>query len=490
MLRAPMLFNSWSFLIFYPVVTGLYFVTPGRARWVLLLVASAYFYMAFVPRYILILLLAIGVDYAAGLLIGRSTGSARRRWLIVSVLVNVGILAFFKYFNFINDNLRVAAQSAGFSYGLANLDIVLPIGLSFHIFQSLSYTIEVYRGKQAPERHLGIYALYVMFYPQLVAGPIERPQNLLHQFHAEHPFDAERMARGHRRMLWGYFKKVVVADRLAPMVAAIYGAPREHHGLPLIVATLCFSIQIYCDFSGYSDIALGAADTMGVDLMRNFRTPYFSRSISEFWTRWHISLSTWFRDYVYIPLGGNRVSRARWAVNLVVVFLLSGLWHGANWTFIVWGALHALYLVVAIVTGPLREQWRPKLSRAVSEPVRAMAARLGVFALVSFAWIFFRAASVSDALYIASHLTSGLASQLSPAGVVDALRRLHTGRDELFLAVAAIGILLAVDAWGGRLATWIDRLPRAARWATYYTAMAGVLLLGVHSSSAFIYFQF
>ncbi len=274
-----MLFNSWSFLVFYPIVTALYFVTPGRARWALLLVASAYFYMAFVPRYIVILLVAIGVDYVAGLLIGRSSGAARRRWLLVSVVVNVGILVFFKYFNFINDNLRAAAHATGLRYGLAGLDIVLPIGLSFHIFQSLSYTIEVYRGKQAPERHLGIYALYVMYYPQLVAGPIERPQNLLHQFHATHRFDPERMVRGQRRMLWGLFKKVVVADRLAPMVAAIYGAPTLHHGLPLILGTLCFSIQIYCDFSGYSDIALGAADTMGVESRcpRGFATTSTSR---------------------------------------------------------------------------------------------------------------------------------------------------------------------------------------------------------------------
>ncbi len=332
-----MLFNSWQFLIFFPVITTLYFVLPHKYRWFLLLVASCVFYAAFVPAYLLILGATIIIDYVAGIYIEKNLGKRRLLFLIISVAANVGTLAFFKYFNFFNDNVSYLAHFIGWNYPIQSLKILLPIGLSFHTFQAMSYTIEVYRGHQKAEKHLGIYALYVMFYPQLVAGPIERPQNLIHQFYEQHKFEYQRVADGLKLMAWGMFKKVVIADRLSILVNQVYGNPTEFTGFPLILATVLFAFQIYCDFSGYSDIAIGAAQVMGFKLMDNFNRPYFSKSIGEFWKRWHISLSTWFKDYVYIPLGGNKVGKWHWQFNIFLVFLISGLWHGANWTYVIWG---------------------------------------------------------------------------------------------------------------------------------------------------------
>jgi len=488
-----MLFNSWDFLLFFPAVTALYFAAPFRARWLVLLLASSAFYMAFVPRYIFILLFTIGVDYFAGLAIASRKGAARKRALVVSVLANVSILVFFKYWNFLQDNAAALAGALAIPYPAHRLDIILPIGLSFHIFQSLSYTIEVYRGNQPVERHFGVYALYVMFYPQLVAGPIERPQNLLHQFHAAHPFDYDRAARGLQRMLWGLFKKVVIADRLAVMVTNVYGDVHRATGLTLILATVLFSFQIYCDFSGYSDIALGAAEVMGYELMENFRRPYFSKTVSEFWTRWHISLSTWFRDYLYIPLGGNRVSRARWSANLMIVFLVSGLWHGASWTFVVWGAIHGAYLMAAIWTSDLRARLRAASGLASFPRVGRALDVATVFALVTFAWIFFRAKTLGDAWYVATHLSSGLGAQLaSSAGIRAAIRPLTMNPIELAVAILALSVLEGVHLAQRRvkLRAAIALLPAWQRWGLVYGAVLGVILLGVYSHQAFIYFQF
>ena len=329
-----MLFNSLEFLAFFPIVTVLYFVLPHRIRWFHLLVASCLFYSAFIPAYLLILGFTIVVDYFAGIWIENAVGARRRALLGASLVANVGILAVFKYYAFLGSTYTAVAGVFGHAGSFPLLDIILPIGLSFHTFQAMSYTIEVYRGHQKAERHFGVYALYVMFYPQLVAGPIERPQNLLHQFRELHTFDAERVGLGLRLMLLGLVKKVVVADRLAIVVDRVYDNPELHTAPALTVATICFAFQIYADFSGYSDIAIGAAQVMGFTLMRNFDHPYIARSISEFWKRWHISLSTWFRDYVYFPLGGNR--RGTWITqrNLLVTFMVSGLWHGADWTFV------------------------------------------------------------------------------------------------------------------------------------------------------------
>lgn len=305
-----MLFNSLEFLIFFPIVTFLYFILPYGRRALLLLIASCIFYMAFIPRYILILFFTITIDYWAGLQIERAQKERRRKFfLIASLVANIGALALFKYYYFFSANIAWLSHFLGFGFSLPFLDIILPIGLSFHTFQALSYTIEIYRYQQKAETNFLTFALYVMFYPQLVSGPIERPQHLLHQFYEKHDFDCNRVVEGLKWMVWGMFKKIVIEDRLALIVNKVYNQPTEYAGWMLVLATILFAFQIFCDFSGYTDIALGIAKVMGFKLTNNFNHPYFPKSIFEFWKRWHISLSSWFRDYLYISLGGNRVPK-------------------------------------------------------------------------------------------------------------------------------------------------------------------------------------
>jgi len=352
-----MLFNSLEFAIFFPVVAALYFLLPFRWRTPMLLVASSIFYMAFIPAYILILLVTILIDYWAGIYLERVTGRGRRTLLIVSILATCAVLFVFKYYTFFTGSFAGLSGWLGWPLSWPTLHIILPIGLSFHTFQSLSYVVEVYFGRQKAEKNFITYATYVMFFPQLVAGPIERPQNLLHQFYENHSFDYERVTSGLKRMAWGFFKKLVVADRLALYVNDVYASPPAFNGLQLTIATVFFAYQIYCDFSGYSDIAIGSARVLGFRLMENFNTPYYSSSISEFWRRWHISLSTWFRDYVYLPLGGSRVSAPRRYFNLLTTFTVSGLWHGASWTYVFWGLINGLYLVFGLATKEFRSRY-------------------------------------------------------------------------------------------------------------------------------------
>jgi alginate O-acetyltransferase complex protein AlgI len=485
-----MLFNSFTFLIFFPVVVAVYFAIPHRFRWAWLLGASCYFYMAFIPVYILILFFTIAVDYAAGLLIENATGARRRSWLIMSLIANIGVLAVFKYFNFLNANVRAIAEVFHWPYGMPALSLVLPIGLSFHTFQAMSYTIEVYRGRQKAERHLGIYALYVMFFPQLVAGPIERPQNLIPQFYQPHEFEYDRVTSGLRRMAWGLFMKVVIADRLARYVNIVYNDPSSFHGLTLVVATLFFAFQIYCDFAGYSHIAIGAAQVMGFRLRENFNRPYLAQSISEFWSRWHISLSTWFRDYVYIPLGGNRAAKPRWYYNLFVTFLLSGLWHGANWTFVIWGALNGFYLICSLATAQLRERialatglaHRPRLHTII---------RIGTtFTLICVAWVFFRANNLQDAITV---FTQTLARPTLHQLIPFALRGEGITKLEVAYSFLLIAGLVTYEVFAGRIGLPRKFLlqPAWVRWPAYYAFCMAIWLLGISTEAkAFIYFQF
>jgi alginate O-acetyltransferase complex protein AlgI len=468
-----MLFNSPHFvLLFFPLVTILYFLLPHRWRWSFLLVASCYFYMCFLPYYILILLFTIVVDYFAGLLIAGSRGRRRKMWLVCSIVANVGVLAVFKYWNFATGNLNVLAHAIGWNYGLPALSLVLPIGLSFHTFQSMSYTIEVYRGNFEAERNFGIFALYVLFFPQLVAGPIERPQNLLPQFHARHYFDYERAVNGLQLMLWGFFQKMVIADRLAPVVDQVYSKPEQHSGFALILATVLFAFQILCDFSGYSDIAIGLARIMGFKLMLNFRQPYLAQSVTEFWKRWHISLSTWFRDYLYIPLGGNRAGRLHRCLNVLIVFMVSGLWHGANWTFVIWGGLNGIFVVCEDLLN---------LQRRSPSVLLAGVRRLVTFALICITWVFFRAQSAGQAFSIIGKMVRDPAITL--AGV---------GRWPLAVSGILIGGLMLVSLGRERIALgqFITVQPVWLRWLTYVAAGIAVLLLATFSSREFIYFQF
>ena len=442
--------------------------------------------MAFLPIYIIILGFTIVIDYFAGILIEKTSGQKKKWFLIASLIANIGVLAVFKYYNFLNDNLSFLLNVLGYHNSIPNLSILLPIGLSFHTFQAMSYTIEVFRGNQEAEKKFGIYALYVMFYPQLVAGPIERPQNILHQFYEKHVFDYKGITNGLKLMAWGFFKKVVIADRLAATVNLVYNDPRDFDGLALIIATFFFTIQIYCDFSGYSDIAIGSAQVMGFKLMKNFDRPYLSKSISEFWTRWHISLSTWFRDYLYISLGGNRVTKARLYFNLIITFLISGLWHGANWTYIIWGGLNGLYLIIELLlTKPfakainlLKLQHFPFLLTIVKV--------VFTFSLVSITWIFFRAKTVDDAYYILTHLfsnfkMSGVFIKLSIA-IFD------------FLIISFSILMLFLIEWFQRnrsVIQWLNLKPLYFRWGVYVLLGLIILLFGAYEQNQqFIYFQF
>ncbi len=487
-----MLFNSIEFLLFFPIVTIIYFILQHKHRWWWLLAASCLFYMAFKPEYLLILGFTIVVDYWAGIFIEQSSGKKRLWFLILSLVANIGVLAFFKYTNFA---IFALAQANIAHFKL--LDFILPIGLSFHTFQAMSYTIEVYRGNQVAERHFGIYALYVMFYPQLVAGPIERPQNVLPQFYKIQSFDYQRIVSGLSLMAWGLFKKVVIADRLALFVDKVYNSPLEYSGIPIWVATFFFSFQIYCDFSGYSDIALGSAEVMGFKLMKNFDRPYFSKSISEFWRRWHISLSTWFRDYLYIPLGGNRQGKKRQYFNLFFVFTVSGLWHGANWNYLIWGALHGIYLIFGSLTKSAQDKFFQFVRISQFQLILKSFNVIVTFLLVSFAWMFFRAdyLEMSQCWHLVSHIFVNLPSlsELSNKQYITQNIFLNFEVKEFLLAILLIIFMESVHLYQRKhsIRQWISQRPLLVRWVIYLLFAFSFLILGVFDKPAqFIYFQF
>ena len=468
-----MIFNSVHFIFFFIVTTILYYALPHRFRWAFLLAISCYFYMVFRPIYILILAGTIVVDYVAGLFLESTTNPRRKKiFLVASIIANVGVLAVFKYYNFINDNLTELLGVFHLKNEIPMLRILLPIGLSFHTFQAMSYTIEVYRGKQQAEKHFGMYALYVMFYPQLVAGPIERPQNILHQLKEKVVFNYDYIVSGLKLILWGLFVKVVIADRLSIYVDIVYNSPEHHSAISSLVATLFFTFQIYCDFSGYSSIAIGCAKVLGIDLMINFRRPYMSTSIREFWSRWHISLSTWFRDYLYIPLGGNRVSVYRNMFNLFFVFLVSGLWHGANWTFIIWGALHGFYLMMEIVIDRLVPSI--KLPRSIRWILN--------FVLVAIAWVFFRASNFQTAKQILKNIYT---FKPGPLYIGNASYLVYSFFAILFLFTAEYN----AEKLNNRYA-WLYSERKVLRWSAYLLLILTLLSIGVFNGGQFIYFQF
>lgn len=493
-----MLFNSLHFFFFFLIVSGLYFMLPYRIRWFLLLMASCYFYMIFKPVYILILFFTIVIDYFAGIWIDGAQGKNRRTLLLLSIVANVGVLAIFKYFNFLNANFSVLFSFFGQSNPIPFLSILLPIGLSFHTFQAMSYTIEVYRGNQKPERHFGIYALYVMFYPQLVAGPIERPQNILHQFRQNFDFDYNRVMLGLRQMALGMFKKVVIADRLAVYVNQVYDHSNNYSGPTILLAIVFFSFQIYCDFSGYSDIALGSARVMGFNLMKNFDKPYFSQSISEFWRRWHISLSTWFRDYLYIPLGGNKVGKGRWYFNLFFTFLISGLWHGASWNFVIWGGLHGFYLIMALLFAKPISRSSAALVNLLGSGTIAVFHNLWTFCLVAFAWIFFRSTDFQQAYYMITHIGvdfwKGIKGILfNENNLRDHFLYAERNKLHLFLSIFWVASILIFEFIQRQISITESLLqkPVIFRWCLYLGFAACFILFGVfESKQQFTYFQF
>ena len=475
-----MLFNSIEFLLFILIVIPTYFILPHKKRWILLLIASYFFYGFWEIKYLGIIIGSTVIDYFIGLRIHSSlTQKTKKIFLYLSLTSNLSVLFIFKYFNFFLHNTNEIIQLSNYNYQLPYLEVILPVGISFYTFQTLSYSLDIYNGKiDTPEKNIGIFALFVSFFPQLVAGPIERASNLLPQFHKKHCFSFNKAASGLTLALWGLFKKVVVADRLSIIVNEIYNNPTEYLGFTIVIGTIFFAFQIYCDFSGYSDIAIGIARTMGFDFLKNFRTPYFSSSIGEFWKKWHISLSTWFKDYLYIPLGGNRVVKWKWYYNLLITFLVSGFWHGAQWTFIIWGSLHGLYLILETLI---------KIKR---NPIINCLLTLKTFILVCFGWIFFRANTLDEAFLIILKIFSFNEYKLSQFSfyVIPVVKKTAYSMD-FILSYLSIIILIILEF------TFIHKISFLSlkfkyRAPFYIFAIIAILILGAFEQNAFIYFQF
>jgi alginate O-acetyltransferase complex protein AlgI len=538
-----MLFNSYKFFIFFAVVIGVFFAMPHRFRWLFLLASSYFYYMCWDPKYALLILATTFIVYGSALLMhGRDT-AVKKLIVAFCVLSNLGILFLFKYFNFFNESMAVLFDKLGLVYSVPALNLLMPIGISFYTFQALSYTIDVYRGTREPEKHFGIFALYVSFFPVLLSGPIERSTTLLPQFYREVEVDYNRMTDGLKLMAWGFFQKLVIADRLGQYVNMVYNQPQAITGLPLALATYLFVFQVYCDFSGYTDIAIGTAQVMGYRLMPNFRRPYFASSLGELWRRWHISLITWFRDYLYIPLGGNRVPQWRFYVNMIIVFTLSGLWHGAQWTYVIWGSLNGVLLMLGRVTQRPRDWFREGLFGKIGKvPATAyftlaaalaglaaagslygvlkgsgprVAAGLTFIVLLSLGalrtsealyerfvvrmkkfWmiaatfhlfvlgaVFFRSRNVADAWYILTHFTGTNFNQLTLT--LDPIQFAM-----MILVAVILNIIHLIQEKHGSIRELIRQKPAWVRWTLYSLLCASILLFGLRGEQQFIYFRF
>lgn len=502
-----MLFNSIEFLLFFPAVLLIYWLIPGKARMYWLLVTSYVFYMGWNPQYALLLLFSTAVTWVSGLLIGWSRTRAERAeqegkkkrsltklWVVLSLVLNLGILFFFKYFDFAVENINSLLTALGREAVKPAFDVLLPVGISFYIFQALSYTMDVYRGDVRVEKNFFKYAVFVSFFPQLVAGPIERSSHLLTQFDTPKSFSYDRVRDGLLMMIWGFFQKLVIADRAAIAVNEVFNACEYYSGFTVALAAVLFAVQIYGDFAGYSCIAIGAGQVMGFDLMKNFNQPYFAVSITDFWRRWHISLSTWFRDYLYIPLGGNRKGTARKYVNQLIVMLVSGLWHGAAWTYVIWGGLNGMMQVLGGMTHKARKNLRAKLGVRENTLSTRLAQMLVTFVLIDLTWIFFRANTVSDAFHILGSLFRGWDAKVLVDG---SLLLLGLNATEWCCLGIGIVVLIAVGVMkecGMSIRESLSRQQLWFRWLVYLTAVFSVLLLGVYGpgydASAFIYFQF
>lgn len=477
-----MLFNSLEYMLFLPCVFVLYWLLPHRFRWLLLFVASYYFYMSWNARYVVLILMTTVISYAAALLIERFESERIRRMVLAgTMLVCFGVLFFYKYFGFVSESIVAFLSRFSIQLNPVTLNLLLPVGISFYTFQTLSYVIDVYRGDVKAEKNFGVYATFISFFPQLVAGPIERTSNLLPQIRKEHHFHAEKAIYGAKLMIWGFFKKLIIADLSAQYVDQVFANVGWFRGFDFVVAVCLFSVQIYCDFSGYSDIAIGTAKMLDIDLMTNFKSPYFAPSVKQFWARWHISLSTWFRDYVYIPLGGNRCSVLRRSLNLLITFLVSGLWHGANWTFVIWGGIHGL----AQILENLLDKWlRPLRQNRFGRWIFT----LGVFGFCCFSWVFFRAESLGDAVYILRHLTDGI---LSPHSYL--ICNIPFSPVRLGFILSSIVLLGIFDAFNyhGDAIDMLTKRGKLAQWIVYI--LLGLLIVfgsqkGV--AAEFVYFQF
>ncbi len=483
-----MLFNSLSFAIFLPVVFILYwFVTNKNLRFqnILLLVASFFFYACWDYRFLFLLVFSIALDYFTGIKMYEARNrNMKKFWFWVSIGVNLGFLGFFKYYNFFEESFADALSLLGIKTNFWTLRIILPVGISFYTFHGLSYVIDIYKDRIKPERDFINYAVFVSFFPLLVAGPIERATHLLPQIQQKRTFDYTKAVDGLRQILWGIFKKVVIADNCAEYANMIFNNPADYTGSTLVLGAIFFAFQIYCDFSGYSDIALGTARLFGIDLLRNFAFPYFSRDIAEFWRRWHISLSTWFRDYLYIPLGGSKGGTWTKVRNTFIIFLVSGFWHGANWTFIVWGFLNALYIMPSIIFNTHRDNLNTVAQNKYLPSLKELISIIITFGLTVFAWIFFRARSVPDAF---SYLSGIFSKSIFNMPQISGMRN-------IFIMII-ITIVFIVIEWLGReeqfaLAILKKRNSPIFRYTCYFVIILVILIFGNFNENQFIYFQF
>jgi len=484
-----MLFNSFEFFIFLPVVFCLYwfvFKKSIKSQNVLLLVASYVFYGWWDYRFLSLILFSTFVDYFIGLALGKTAETSKRKWLLtISLFVNLGLLGVFKYYNFFVESWIDVWASAGIEMHASTMKIILPVGISFYTFQTLSYSIDVYRKKLEPTKNFIAFAAFVSFFPQLVAGPIERATNLLSQFYKARKFEYKYAVIGMRLILFGLFKKMVIADNFAPFVDDIFTNHANYSGVILIMGAVLFAVQIYTDFSGYSDIAIGTAKLFGFNLMINFKQPYFSRNIGEFWRRWHISLSTWFRDYLYIPLGGSRGNRMMQLRNVMIIFLVSGFWHGANWTFIIWGAFHALLFIPLLFFNQNRKytdtiaegRWLPSLREFVAMGI--------TFALTTFAWIFFRAESVTQAFaYIKTMIVNSTMMSFSTK---------MTYLTDIKPLLVILGLFIALEWFGRDRIDFVNPFLKkygVVRYTVYFLMVFLIIISFKNDNTSFIYFQF
>lgn len=483
-----MTFNSWEFLIFYPIVALLYFILPKKLKWPMLLIASYYFYAFYQAELIFLIVGTTFISWISSLVIEKTERrGVKKLMLTLTLVVCFGVLFLYKYFNFMAGSVVSLVELFGGTTPPIVLNLVLPVGISFYTFQTLSYVIDVYRAEVKTERNFFFYALFVSFFPQLVAGPIERPNNLIPQLKNPQKWSNENAIKGAKHMMVGFFKKIVVADLVSVYVNSVYNSPEKATGLGVIIATALFAVQIYCDFSGYTDIAIGCARIMGIRLMKNFDHPYTATTIKEFWGRWHISLSTWFKDYLYFPLGGSRCSRPRHLLNLMIVFAVSGLWHGAAWTFVIWGVLHGIYQVIGTLTIKKRNALIERIGLSTAHPAVVWTRRVITFILVDFAWLFFRANSISDAFTLIGKLGVGvpIGTTLEAMGLTPVM---------IILTVVTVLTLTMIDKMlkyedcedGGYVLT------KNGGFVLYVMMimLAWLLLLSKDMASTFIYFQF
>ena len=479
-------FNSLSFLIFFPAFVLIYSRLSQKYKPAWILMCSLYFYMCWNYKYVVLLLAVILLNFFGGLLIEGRDKKAQKVILFFDIFACIGVLFFFKYFEMFLDTVKGISGFFGAEVGFNSLDLLLPVGISFYIFQALGYTIDVYRGDIKAERNIISFGAFVTFFPQLVAGPIERSKNLLRQINDCPKIEREKIYSGFFQMLWGYFQKVIIADRIAVIVSQIYDNYSEYPGIYLLVATILFAFQVYCDFGGYSNIAIGAARILGFELMENFNAPYQAIGIADFWNRWHISLSQWLRDYVYIPLGGNRLGKKRKCTNLLCTFLISGIWHGANWTYVVWGGLHGIYRVVEEI---IRDKFPAALKRCPVIILQAI-----TFILVDFAWLFFRADSLTDAMSMISKIVTDL--QLSEMLNRELAISLRMQVEEILILMLSLCALLVFDHYKHRICfgSVVIKKPAVLRWGIIYACIFGLLIFGYYgpgfNAAQFIYFQF